>query len=77
MRPVIYGAGMPISTHRTDYEQLVSEHVIYHEGSGSSVFLVDKEEDFVAVFQTGFPDEDGWCHEAVKGTASVIWSGIR
>lgn len=75
-RPVVYGAGMPVSTHKTDFEQLVSGHVIYHEGAGTSVFLVDKEEDFVAMFQTSFPDEDGWCHEAVKGTASIIWSGI-
>lgn len=75
-RPVAYGAGMPVATHKTDLEQLVSESVIYHEGSGTSAFLVDKEEDFVAVFQTGFPDEDGWRHEAVKGTASIIWSGI-
>lgn len=75
-RPVAYGAGMPIATHKTDLEQLVSEDVIYHEGSGASVFLVDKEEDFVAVFQTGFPKEDDWRHEAVKGTASIIWSGI-
>lgn len=75
--PVVYGAGMPISTHKTDLQQLVSENVIFHEGSGTSVFLVDKKEDFVAVFQTSFPEENGWNHEAVKGTASIIWSGIR
>lgn len=74
---VLYGAGMPISTHKTDCQQLVSEQVIFHEGSGTCVFLVDKEEDFVAMFQTSFPDEDGWCHTAVKGTASIIWSGIK
>lgn len=75
-KPVVYGAGMPISTHKTDLEQLVSEQVIYHEGSGTCVFLADKEEDFVAVFQTSFPEEEGWCQRAVKGTASIIWSGI-
>ena len=74
---VLYGAGMPISTHKTDCQQLVSEQVIFHEGSGTCVFLVDKEEDLVAMFQTSFPDEDGWCHTAVKGTASIIWSGIK
>lgn len=71
-----YGAGMPISTHRTDLSWLVSENTISHEGSGTCAFLVDKEEDFVAMFQTSFPDELGWCYEAVKGTASIIWSGI-
>ncbi len=76
-RPVAYGAGMPIAAYKTDLEQLVSEDVIYHEGSGTSVFLVDKEEDFVAVFQTGFPDEDGWRHEAVKGTASIKIMNIQ
>lgn len=75
--PVLYGAGMPIATHKTDLQQLVSENVIYHEGSGTSVFLVDRQEDFIAVFQTSFPDENGWSHRAVKETASIIWSGIR
>ncbi len=75
--PVRYGAGMPISTYKTDLEQLLSDKVILHEGSGSCAFFVDKEEDFVAMFQTSFPDEDGWNHAAVKGTASIIWSGIR
>ncbi|MDD7348523.1 MAG: serine hydrolase [Clostridiales bacterium] len=75
--PVVYGAGMPISTHGSDREQLISDSVIYHEGSGACVFLVDKKEDFVAVYQTSFPKEEGWSHRAVKATASIIWSGIR
>lgn len=75
--PVVYGAGMPVSTHRTDLSWLVSDQVISHEGSGTCVFLVDKKEDFTAMFQTSFPDENSWCHEAVKGTASIIWSGLR
>ena len=75
--PVVYGAGMPIATHTTDLQQLVSEKVIYHEGSGTSVFMVDRQEDFIAMFQTSFPDENGWSHAAVKETASIIWSGIK
>lgn len=71
------GWGMPVSTHRTDLSWLVSDQVISHEGSGTCVFLVDKKEDFTAMFQTSFPDENSWCHDAVKGTASVIWSGLR
>ena len=76
-RPVRYGAGMSISTHKTDLDQMLSENVILHEGSGTSVFLVDREEDFAAMFQMSFPYEDGWNHKAVKGTASIIWSGIQ
>lgn len=75
--PVVYGAGMPIAMHRTDLQQLVSEPVIYHEGSGTCVLMIDKNEDFIAMFQTSFPKEDGWNHAAVKGTASILWSGIR
>lgn len=75
--PVVYGAGMPIFTNKTDASQILSEHTIFHEGSGTCVFLVDKKEDFAAIFQTSFPDENGWCQEAVKGTASIIWSGIK
>lgn len=75
--PVRYGAGMAISTHNTDLEQILSENVILHEGSGTSVFMVDRQEDFVAMFQMSFPEENGWNHKAVKGTASIIWSGIQ
>ena len=75
--PVRYGAGMSISTHNTDLEQILSENVILHEGSGTSVFMVDRQEDFVAMFQMSFPEENGWNHKAVKGTASIIWSGIQ
>lgn len=75
--PVRHGAGIAISTHKTDFDQILSENVILHEGSGTSVFLVDKEEDFAAMFQMSFPQENGWNHKAVKGTASIIWSGIR
>lgn len=75
--PVTYGAGMPIFTRKNDFQQLISEQVVYHEGSGASVFLVDREEDFVVMFQTSFHDEKDWCWEAVKGTASIIWSGLR
>lgn len=76
-RSVLYGAGVPIYTHKTDLEQILSDNVIFHEGSGACVFLVDKEEDFAAVFQTSFRKEFDWCHKAVKGSASIIWSGIK
>lgn len=76
-RPIMYGAGVPIYSRKMDLEQILSENVIYHEGSGTCVFLVDKEEDFVAMFQTSFRKEFDWNHRAVKGTASIIWSGIK
>lgn len=76
-RLVLYGAGVPIFTYKTDLEWILSDNVIFHEGSGTCVFIVDKEEDFVAMFQTSFRKEFDWCHRAVKGTASIIWSGIN
>ncbi len=75
--PVVYGAGMPIMTRRNDLWQTASENVIYHEGSGLCVFLVDREEDFIAMFQASFPGEDDWRWEAAKGTISVLWSGLK
>ena len=68
---------MPIITHSCDLQQMTSENVIYHEGSGSCVFLADKAEDFVVMFQTSFPREEDWCWEAVKGTVSIVWSGLK
>lgn len=72
-----YGAGVPIYSSKVDLEQILSEGTIYHEGAGTSVFLVDREEDFVAMFQTSFRKEFDWDYRAVKGTASIIWSGIK
>lgn len=72
-----YGAGMPIYSSKMDMEQLLSEGTIFHEGAGTSVFLVDREEDFAAMFQTSFCKEFDWDYRAVKGIASIIWSGIK
>ncbi len=74
---MMYGAGVPIYSRKMDLEQMVSEGVIYHEGAGTCMFMVDKEEDFVAMFQTSFRKEFDWNHRAVKGTASIIWSGLK
>ncbi|MBR4083614.1 MAG: beta-lactamase family protein [Lachnospiraceae bacterium] len=76
-QPILYGAGVPIYSRNMDLEQILSDGTIYHEGAGTSVLLVDKEEDFVAMFQTSFRKEFDWAHRAVKGTASIIWSGIK
>ena len=76
-RPIFYGAGLPIYSSSYDREQILSENVIYHEGSGTSVFLVDKQKDFVAMFQTSFHKEFDWDPRAVKDTATIIWSGFR
>jgi CubicO group peptidase (beta-lactamase class C family) len=75
--PIMYGAGVPIYSARTDLDQILSAGTIYHEGAGSCVFLVDRDEDFVAMFQTSFIKEFDWDMRAVKGVASIIWSGIR
>lgn len=76
-RPIFYGAGLPIYSSTYDREQILSENVIYHEGSGTSVFLVDRQKDFVAMFQTSFRKEFDWDSRAVKDTATIIWSGLK
>ncbi len=75
-RPMLYGAGVPIYSKKIDLDRILSENTIFHEGAGTSMFLVDREEDFVAMFQTSFRKEFDWNHRAVMGTASIIWSGI-
>lgn len=75
--PVVYGAGMPIIQTDKDLLQVTSDSVIYHEGSGGCVFLLDKTEDFAAMYQLSFVREGDWCWEAMRGTASIIWSGIQ
>ncbi len=74
---VIYGAGAPIMRCGLDRQQLVSNDVLYHEGHGACMFLVDRKENMVAVYQTRFVKDDDWYWEAVKGMTSVIWSGIK
>lgn len=74
--PVIYGAGAPLLQRRADRQQLVSEGVLYHEGHGSCVLMIDREEQLVAVYRTQFTGEDDWFAEGARGTASIIWSGL-
>lgn len=76
-RQMVYGAGMAIYNKKIDLDTMLSENTIYHEGAGTCAFIVDREEDFVAMFQTSFKKEFDWNHRAVKGTASIIWSGIK
>lgn len=73
---IVHGAGAPILRREADQKQLVSENVLYHEGHGACVLMIDREEEFVAVYRTQFVNEEEWFAEAVKGTASVIWSGL-
>lgn len=75
-RQVVYGAGVPIYSKKIDLDMMLSENTIYHEGAGTCALMVDREEDFAAMFQTSFRKEFDWNHRAVKGTASIIWSGI-
>jgi CubicO group peptidase (beta-lactamase class C family) len=72
-----YGAGVPIYSSQYDMEQILSEGTIYHEGAGTCVFLVDRKENFTVMFQTSFRKEFDWSWKAVKGIASIIWSGIE
>ncbi len=72
-----YGAGIPIFSFQYDREQILSQGTIYHEGAGTSVLLIDREENFTAMFQTSFRKEFDWNWKAVKGIASIIWSGIE
>lgn len=75
-RLMLYGAGVPIYSKKIDADMMLSENTIYHEGAGTCALIVDREEDFAAMFQTSFRKEFGWDHRAVKATASIIWSGI-
>ena len=75
-RQMLYGAGVPIFSKKVDLDMALSENTIYHEGAGTCALMVDREEDFVAMFQTSFKKEFDWNYRAVKGTASIIWSGI-
>lgn len=74
--PVVYGAGAPIFSRAADCQQLVSEGVLYHEGHGSCMLMIDREEDFVAVYRTQFKNKDDWFVEGARGTASILWSGL-
>ncbi len=76
-RPIQYGAGVPVFSAEYDSEQILSEGTIYHEGAGTCVFLVDRKKNFTAMFQTSFRKEFDWNWKAVKGIASIIWSGIE
>lgn len=71
-----YGAGVPIWSAEYDREQILSEGTIYHEGAGTCVFLADRQEDMTAMFQTSFRKEFDWDYRAVKGIATILWSGI-
>lgn len=72
-----YGAGVPIYSSKYDMDQILSEGTIYHEGAGTCVLLVDRKENFTAMFQTSFRKEFDWNWKAVKGVASIIFSGIE
>ncbi len=73
---VDYGAGMPILRQENDRQQLVSNGTVYHEGTGACMLMIDRKEHLTAVWFTPFADKEAWNIEAVKNTASVIWSGI-
>lgn len=73
---IMYGAGAAIYSAEYDKEQFLTEGTMYHEGAGTSVFLVDREKNFTACFQTSFRKEFDWDPRAVKDVASIIWSGI-
>ncbi len=74
--PVVYGAGAPILTGRTDRQQLVSEGVVFHEGHGACMLMIDRKEQFVAVYRTQFANGDDWFAEGARATASILWSGL-
>lgn len=75
-KPVAYGAGCPVYVTAYEPQWTVGERSIYHEGSGASMLLVNRKERLAAAWSTPFTDPSGWCEEAVKGTASVLWKYI-
>ncbi len=72
-KPVAYGAGCPVYIPGYEKQWTVGEGTIYHEGSGASMLLVNRQKRLAAAWATPFVDEHGWCEEAVKGTADVLW----
>lgn len=72
-RPVAYGAGCPVYVPGYEPQWKVGERTIYHEGAGASMLLINRKERLAAAWNTPFVDKCGWCEEAVKGTASVLW----
>ena len=76
-RRVAYGAGCPIYVPGFEPWWMVGEGSIYHEGSGACMLLVNRRERLAAAWDVPFTDRSGWCEEAVKGTASVIWNYLK
>ena len=75
-RPVAYGAGCPVYVPGYEPWWIVGERTIYHEGAGASMLLVNREKRLAAAWTTPFTERSGWCEEAVKGTAGVLWKHI-
>ena len=75
-RRVAYGAGCPIYVPGFEPWWTVGEGSIYHEGSGACMLLINRKERLAAAWQVPFTDRHGWCEEAVKGTASVVWEHL-
>lgn len=75
-RPVAYGAGCPVYVPGYETQWTVGARTIYHEGAGASMLLVNRKERLAAAWSTPFADQIGWCEEAVKGTADVLWKYI-
>jgi len=76
-KSIAYGAGCPVYVPGDEPWWTVGERTIYHEGSGASMLLVNREKRLAAAWTTPFVDRGRWCEEAVKGTASVVWKYIE
>ncbi len=76
-RSVAYGAGCPVYVPGYEPWWTVGERTIYHEGSGACMLMVNREKHLAAAWTVPFTDPCGWCEEAVKGTADVVWRNLE
>lgn len=70
-----YGAGPDLISQYVNKSQIISDHVMAHEGYGTCCIMVDPSEQFVAVWASQY-HEDEWHAQALRNVASIIWSGI-
>jgi serine-type D-Ala-D-Ala carboxypeptidase len=70
-----YGLGPDVFIE-SNISQLITPGTISHEGFGACCIMIDKKENFTAVWTSQFYDGD-WHAHALRNVASIIWSGLE
>jgi CubicO group peptidase (beta-lactamase class C family) len=60
----------------TNESMLLTPGCIGHEGAGTCAIMIDRKENFVAVWTAQFHDEEWYAH-ALRNVASIMWSGLE